>query len=142
MVTPLRMVGRRPLELLDRQIDPRPAQGPERLVKAILRHQPVQVLVVAAGDLEQLPVGALRLRIDRAPDESEEVGVPVLESAAQDLARFGHGDRPTEMGREPRQEAGARDRPAEGLGAGPDQHQDVGEAGGIGRMRAAATRAS
>ena len=81
--------------------------------------------LLAPGDLEQFPVGALGLGVDVAPDEREEVALPPLEPGAHDRPRLGNGQRPAERGREPRQEARGRDRLAERLGSGSHPHQVV-----------------
>jgi hypothetical protein len=81
-----------PLELLDGQVHAPPQQRLEGALDAFAADQPLDVAVLAPGDLEQPAVGMPRGPGEDVPDQGEEVGSPALEALPEDRARLGDGE--------------------------------------------------
>ena len=96
--------GSAALELVDRQVDSIPIEGPQRGLDPLLRHKPLHVAVLTARMLKQLPIGTGSIRIDGSTDEREEVGLPALQAPAQDAARLLRVDRMAQKTGQPREE--------------------------------------
>src|SRR6185503_19497081 len=83
----------------------RAEEGLEGALHAIGAHEPLEVATLAAGQDEETVVGALRVRVDGARDQVEEVRLAPGPSLADHRCRILDRQRPAEMPRHAAEEA-------------------------------------
>jgi hypothetical protein len=81
-----------PLELVDREVDASPEEGPQARLDPILPHRPLEVAVFAAGKSEELPIGIRCVAVDCIANHGEKGRLSTGESPAEDRP----GDREVE----------------------------------------------
>jgi hypothetical protein len=94
-----------PLELAHGQIDSVTEERSEGSLQTVLRHQALQVAVLAASQLQKLPVRAVGMLVDRALHQRQEIGLAPLEASPERRARFLGADGTPEKTRQSRQES-------------------------------------
>jgi hypothetical protein len=72
----------------------------EGSIHAVVGDEPLQIAILAAGEIQELAIRVCGVVIDGPTDQSEKVGLPLFEASAKDSSSVVEADRVPQEGRE------------------------------------------